>query len=166
LTLNGRVVGTKQLSDATNGALRWALPYQPGTLKAIGHASGTNVCEYMLQTAGAASRIELLPDAMRLQADGKDICHLEFRVVDDQGVRVPDAEPEVTISVNGSVALLGIENGDASSPEPYQESSRKAFHGRGLAILQSTTTAGKVRITATAPGLKSTTAELEIINGN
>jgi len=166
LTLNDRLIGIKRLSDAMNGVLRWTVPYEPGVLKATGRANGTNVCEYTLQTAGPASRIELRPDSTRLHADGKDICHLEFRVVDAQGVRVPDAEPEVTFSMNGPVALLGIENGDVNSPEPYQGPTRKAYHGRGLAIFQSTTAAGKAGITAAAPGFAPTTVELETVNGD
>ncbi len=166
LTLNDKLIGTQRLSDATNGMLRWTVPYEPGVLKATGGTNGATDCEYTLQTAGPASRIELLPDNTRLQADGKDICHLEFRVVDAQGVRVPDAEPEVTFNVNGPAALLGIENGDVNSPEPYQGPTRKAYHGCGLAILQSTTAAGKVSITATAPDLAPATVQIETVDSN
>jgi beta-galactosidase len=146
--------------------LRWTVSYEPGVLKAVGRANRGDVCEYTLKTAGTASRIEFLPDATRLHADGKDICHLEFRIVDAQGVRVPDAEPEVTFEVSGPAALLGIENGDLNSPEPYPGPIRKTYHGRGLAILQSTTAADKVRITATAPDLEAATVELETVNGD
>ena len=166
LTLNDQFIGTRRLSEATNGVLQWAVPYEPGALKAVGRANSVEVCEYTLKTAGPASRIELMPDITPLHADGKDICHLEFRVVDAQGVRVPDAELEVTFEIRGPAALLGIENGDLNSPEPYQGPTRKAYHGRGLAILQSTTTAGKVRITATASGLEPATVELETVNGD
>ena len=107
-----------------------------------------------------------MPDATRLQADGKDICHLEFRVVDANGVRVPNAEPEVTFEATGPAALLGMENGDVNSPEPYAGPTRKAFHGRGLAIFQSTTAPGKIKITATAPDLEPASVELETVNGN
>jgi len=57
-----------------------------------------------------------------------------------------------------------MENGDLNSPEPYQGPTRKALHGRGLAIFQSTTAAGKVSIKATAPGLEPATVELETTN--
>ena len=135
-------------------------------LKVTGHASSGEVCEYTLKTAGQANRIELTPDMTRLHADGKDICHLEFRIVDALGVRIPDAEPEVTFKISGPAALLGIENGDLNSTEPCQDHTHKAYHGRGLAILQSTTAADKVRITATAPDLEPATVELETVNGD
>jgi beta-galactosidase len=163
LTLNDRFIGTKRLSEGMNGVLRWTIPYEPGVLKAVGRVNGNETCEYTLKTAGPAQRIEMIPDATRLQADGKDICHLEFQVVDAQGVRVPDAGPEVTFEVTGPAALLGIENGDVNSPEPYQGPTRKAYHGRGLAIFESTTAAGKVVIKATAPGLEPAAVEMEAV---
>jgi beta-galactosidase len=166
LTLNDQVIGTKHLSEAINGVLRWTIPYEPGVLKAVGRVNGNEACEYALKTAGPARRIELTPDATRLRADGKDICHLEFRVVDANGVRVPDAAPEVTFEVAGPATLLGLENGDLTSSEPYQGPTRKAFHGRGLAIFESTITPGKVVIKATAPDLEAATVELEIVNDN
>ncbi len=166
LTLNGQLISIKKISAATNGMLRWTIPYAPGTLKAIGRSNGVELCSFTLQTAGPARRIELLPDTVRLRADGKDICHLEFRVVDAQGVRVPDAEPEITLTANGLAKLLGMENGDLNSPESYQGPARKAFHGRGLAIYQSTTAPGKASITAVAPGLEPATVEIETTNSN
>jgi beta-galactosidase len=166
LTLNDQLISVKQLSDGTNGMMRWTIPYAPGTLKAVGRSNGVELCSFTLQTAGPAKRIQLLPDASRLAADGKDICHLEFRVVDANGVRVADAAPEVTLAVTGPAKLLGMENGDLNSPEPYQGPTRKALHGRGLAIYQSTTAAGKVSITANAPGLEPAIVELETMNAH
>jgi beta-galactosidase len=165
LSLNGRVLGTKQLSEATDGVLSWKIPYEPGVLKAVGNSNSVALCEYSLKTAGPASRIELTPDATKLRADGQDICHLEFQIVDAHGVRVPDADPEVTFTANGPITRLGIGNGDLNSPEPYQGPTRKAFHGRGLAIFESTTNAGKVTITVTAPNLEPATVEMETANG-
>ena len=30
LTLNGKIIGTKKLSEAVNGVLRWQVPFEPG----------------------------------------------------------------------------------------------------------------------------------------
>jgi hypothetical protein len=160
LTLNDRPIGTKRLADAENGALVWQVPFEPGALKAVGRGNGAD-CEFTLQTAGPASRIELLPDVKELRSDGRDICHLEFRVVDAQGVRVPDAAAEVTFTVDGPADLIGIENGELSSPSTGKEASRKAYHGRGLAYIQSRTTTGRITVHATSPGLAPASVVLE-----
>jgi len=154
LALNDKEVGTKSLTEAANGALTWQVPYEPGVLRAVGLKDGNTPCEYVLKTAGPASRIELLPDVAQFHADGKDICHVEFRIVDDKGVRVPDARHEVTFEVAGPAEVLGIENGDLNRFEDYKDARHKACRGRGLVILQSTTVAGQITLKATSPGLE------------
>ena len=92
LMLNGRVLGAKKISEAERGVLRWEVPYAPGTLQAVGGAEGRELCRCSLQTAGLTRACPALSRMRhRLRADGKDVCHVEFQVVDAQGVRVPDA---------------------------------------------------------------------------
>jgi beta-galactosidase len=153
LTLNGRPVGTKRLTDAVEGVLSWTVPYEPGALKAVGLKDGKPVCEFTLQTAGPASRVELLPDTAQLVADGKDICHVEYRIVDANGVRVPDAAQTVTFEVTGPAEIIGIGNGDLSNSEDPRGRAHQAYRGRGLAILQSKTAPGDITVKATAPNL-------------
>jgi len=160
LTLNGKIVGTKKLADAENGALVWRVPFEPGELKAVGRGYGEH-CEFSLKTAGAAQRIELIPDTSDLRADGRDVSHLEFRIVDAQGVRIPDSTAEVTFSVEGPARLIGIENGDLSSPDPGKGQSRNARQGRGLAYVQSTTATGSITVRAAAPGLQPASVVVE-----
>jgi len=161
LMLNDKPVGTNRLADAVQGALVWQVPFEPGTLKAVGRETdGTALCEFTLKTAGPARRIALLPDVKELHADGKDVCQVEFQIVDAEGVRVPDATPEVTFAVDGPAELLGIENGDLNSPNNGKGPSRAAARGRGLAFIQSKVVAGTIKVTATSPGLESDTMVL------
>ena len=110
---------------------------------------------YSLKTAGAASRIELLADATTLRANGKDAGHVEFRIVDAQGVRVPNVEAEVTFEITGPARLIGIGNVDLQSTESGKTNRHQTFQGRGLAILQTTATPGEIVVKATAPGLEA-----------
>ena len=160
LAINNKPIGTKQLSESREGVLSWEVPYEPGVLRAVGRKNGRAVCEYVLKTAGPASRIKVLPDVTRIRADGKDICHLEFRIVDDRSVRVPDAQHELTFEVDGPGEIIGIENGDRNSHESYNDRVHKAYHGRGLAILQSTTVPGEISLKVTSPGLEPATLTL------
>jgi len=160
LTLSDKEIGTNHLTEAVNGALTWQVSFEPGTLKAIGLKDGKPTCEFTLKTAGVAKGIALLPDVTQIKADGKDICHVEFRVIDDKGVIVPDAAHELTFEIDGPAAILGIENGDLNSFEDYKDLVHKAYRGRGLAILQSTTVAGQITLKATSPGLEPTSLVL------
>jgi hypothetical protein len=153
LTLNGKTLGTKKMAEADHGVLRWDIPYEPGILQAIGRVEGREVCRYVLQTAGAPARIELLPDTPELHADGKDICHLEFQIVDAQGVRVPDEAPDVNFNITGPGKILGIGNADLNDVEDCKGAVHRAFQGRGLAIMQAAASPGDITVRASAPGL-------------
>jgi beta-galactosidase len=161
LTLNGRLIGVKKDSEAVNGVLRWQIPFEPGELKAVGRANGRDVCDYSLKTAGAAARIELLPDVTQLRADGKDVCHVEFRVMDENGVRVPNADAEVKFDLTGPAGIIGIGNGDVNSTEDCKTNTHRAFQGRGLAILQTTAASGGITLKASAPGLEPASVTLQ-----
>ena len=161
LMLNDKIIGTKKLSEAVRGVLSWQIPFEPGTLKAVGRANGQDVCSYVLKTAGSPSRIELLPDATQLRADGKDVCHVEFRIVDENGVRVPNADAEVKFDLTGPAKIIGNGNGDLNNSENCQGDTHRAFQGRGLAILQAGTVPGSITLKATAPGLESANVTLQ-----
>ena len=161
LSLNDQPIATNHLADAPQGLITWRIPFAPGVLKAAGRRAGKTECEFALRTAGLAQRLELLPEAAPWRADGRDICHLEFRVTDAHGVRVPEATPEVTFTVDGPAKLLGVENGDLNSPATGKDGVRNAHHGRGLALLQSTRQPSRVRVTARAKGLPEAVVEIE-----
>jgi len=76
-------------------------------------------------------------------------------VEDANGVIVPTAENSITFSLSGPAELVGVDNGNPIDTSSYKGNSRKAFSGKALAILRSTTTAGNVVLTASATGLTS-----------
>jgi len=164
LALNDKPIGTKRLSEAVQGLLSWEVPYEAGVLRAVGRKNDTDVCEYVLKTAGPASRIKLLPDVTQLRGDGKDICHIEVQIADDHGVRVPDAECELTFELDGPGEILGIGNGDLDSLEDYKDRVHKAYHGRCLVILRSARESGRIRLIAHSDGLKEASVEIKSMN--
>jgi beta-galactosidase len=155
LTLNGRALATTQISQALNGTLRWQVQFEPGQLKAEGIIDGKVVCDHVLRTAGKPARIELLPDTTTLLADGKDICHIEFRVVDEQGVLVPDADHQIQFELTGPAKVHGIGNADNDGNQDYKDMIATCYQGRGLAIIRSTRDKGAVEFKAACPGLAS-----------
>ena len=57
--------------------------------------------------------------------------------------------------------MIGIENGDLNDPATGKDGVRKAYRGRGLAIVQSTHQAGKARVRVRANGLNEALVEIE-----
>jgi beta-galactosidase len=163
LTLNDQPLGARPLAGAVDGVLNWDVPYQPGVLKAVATTKGKPVAGFTLTTAGDAARIELAPDVTRVTANGEDVVHLEYRIVDKNGVRVPNANAEVTFAVDGPARLLGIGNGDLNDVTSGQGPAHRAYQGRGLAILQSTSAPGTITLRASAPGLEPAAATVTAV---
>jgi beta-galactosidase len=151
LVLNGRSVGTlPENADASPRIFRVA--YERGTLAAIARDRGREVATHELRTAGRAARIALSIDEPSITTSWEDVAHVTARVVDADGVPVPDADHAIAFTVAGPGRVIAVDDGDPESHEPYVATSRTAFRGRVLAILRATG-AGRVTVTATAKGL-------------
>jgi beta-galactosidase len=140
--------------------LSWDVPYEPGVLKAVGGRDGKTVATVETFTTGEPAAIRLLTDREFVAADRRDVIHLTVQILDDMGRVVPVADNEVTFSLEGEGSLLGVDNGDPESHEDYKSTRRKAFNGLCLAIVQSTSKPGQIRVTAASPALKSASATI------
>jgi beta-galactosidase len=74
-------------------------------------------------------------------------------VQDAQGRVVPITDNEVTFRVSGEGRLIGVGNGDPTDHGSDKGTSRKAFSGLCMAVVQSTKSAGNVTVEATSPGV-------------
>jgi beta-galactosidase len=153
LFLNDRSLGEKPISDAQDHVLLWAVAYSPGILKAVGKRDGKALCAFELKTAGEAKAVKLTPDLISLPADGRSLSHIEVTVVDDAGIQFPSADNLIAFEISGPGRLVGVDSGDVRSHELFKTTSRKAYQGRCLAVVQSTGKPGVIKLTATAPGL-------------
>jgi beta-galactosidase len=163
LLLNGKDLGAKSTSRATRFIASWQVPYEPGTLTAIGYTNNAEAARWELRTAGPPSGLRLTADRTILKADGQDLCYVTVEVVDANGVRNPDAEKLVHFSVEGAGALAAVGNSKPDSVESFQKPQRTAYDGRCLAILKSKRTAGAIRLTARSEGLAESSIEIKTV---
>ena len=140
--------------------LAWDVPYEPGTLRAVGTRDGKVVATVEVATTEEPAAVTISADRKTLSADRRDVVHLTVEIVDSKGRVVPTADNEVTFQVEGGARLLGVDNGNPASHESYQGSRRKAFNGMCLAIVAATAKTGAIRVTAAAAGLKSASVNL------
>ena len=94
------------------------------------------------------------PDTTNLTADGKDVCYLEFAVTDAKGVRIQNAENEITFTVSGPAELTAVSNGNPASHQSHVNNTHNAWQGQGLAIIRTERTPGTVTVKAAAEGLE------------
>jgi len=142
--------------------MSWEVPFAPGTLKAVAYKDGRVIAEDQIQTAGPATRLVLESDRPALKADGLDLAHITVRVVDDNGIMVPDAKQLVHFSVTGNGTNAGVDNGDMYSGESWQMNARSVYQGRALLVVRAGRKDGSVQIQANAEGLKPATLELPV----
>lgn len=155
LFINGDLMGTKKMSDFPDHMMTWYVPYEKGTIKAVGFMNGREVCSCQLETAGEPAAIAMKADRSVVHADGQDLFHIEVEITDGQGITVPWANHLIHFELQGEGRIIGVDNGDLNSSEPYQGNWRKAFRGRCLVVIQSTRKAGMIELLASAPGLES-----------
>ena len=138
--------------------LTWNVAYEDGTIRAVAYDDAGNVISDTVgrsevTTTGAAAALNVTADRTEITADGKDLAYVTVDVTDAEGNIVPNASNRVKITVEGNGVLVGVDNGNQTDHDSYQASSRKAYNGKMLAIVQSTTETGTFKVTAKADGL-------------
>ena len=134
--------------------LSWDVPYDPGTLKAVGTSEGKIVSTVEVFTAGEPAVLGLSADREYIAADRRDVAHFKVQVMDDKGIVVPDADNEISFELEGEGRLIGLDSGDPRSHEGYKSNRRRVFHGLALAIVQSTGKPGNIQLTVISPSFK------------
>jgi beta-galactosidase len=155
LFLNGLSLGAKDVRKDSHVA--WIVKYAPSSLEARGWKDGKQVMTTRRDTTGAAAKLVLRADRGGVSADGEDVAMFAVEVQDAQGRTVPITENEVTFRVAGAGKLIGVGNGDPTDHAPDKGTSRKAFSGFCMALVQSSKAAGKITVEATSAGLASST---------
>ena len=182
LFLNGKSFGVKSLEFPRQGTaggwntyahpeqptgstadlhLSWDVPYEPGTLKAVGYKYGRQVCEEEIHTTGAPAAVVVSSDRTSLNADARDVAHLAVSIMDGRGNLVPGATNQVHFDIQGAALLIGVDNGNPTSHESYKSTERLCYHGLCLGIIQSTRATGPIQITVSADGLTPGSVRLD-----
>jgi beta-galactosidase len=101
------------------------------------------------------------PDRNKITADGQDLSFVTVTVTDKNGRLVPRSKNHFQLTIEGAGGIVAVDNGDATSFEPFQAKARSAFNGKALVIIRSQPNApGTIVLKASSPGL--TAAKLEI----
>jgi beta-galactosidase len=138
------------------------VPFEPGTLTAIGYNCGIAVAEDEAVTAGAPAKIVIEPDRDYICNDGMDAVLLNFSVVDKDGNLCETADNQLHFELIGDGVLLGVGNGDPNSHESDHLPERKLFAGHAQAIVQTLPGAEKLKFRAVGEGLEAAEVTLEV----
>ena len=151
LFLNGQSLSGKEMKKDSH--LAWNVKYAAGSIEARGFKGDKVVMTAKRETTGPAAKLVMQADRHEISADGEDVAIFAVEVRDAHDRVVPITDNEVTFKVSGAGKLIGVGNGDPTDHASDKGTSRKAFSGYCMAVLQSTKTAGSITIEATSPGL-------------
>ncbi len=161
LFLNNKSLGKKKLVDFEDHIYKWGVPYAKGKLVAKG-VKGDEVVEEYVVTDSKAVAIETQVDNKTLKANGYDVAHLVVQLKDINNNPVKLDDREVTLSIEGPVKLLGVDNGWKNSVQKFQTNVNTTFNGRTMFIIQSTLEKGEARLKITGQNLQESVVNISI----
>jgi beta-galactosidase len=163
LFLNGRSLGKKSKGQNEYRLIWDNVVYQPGELKVVAYKKGVKWAEDKMVTTGKASQLSASTDRSAVRPDGSDLVYITFKIEDKDKLMVPRSSNLVNFSIEGPGKIVAVDNGDATSHDPFQASYRKAFNGMCLVIVKAEKGAtGQFVVKATSKGLKGAEAVIGI----
>lgn len=155
LELNGKIIGTKPVSEATKLTARFEVPYETGELVAVGINDGKEVIRQRLKTTGKPFQIKITPETKLILKKQNDLVYFNIEVLDKNGLRVPDAETPIEFTIEGVGKLQAVGNGNPTDMKSFQQPHVKAFRGRCQLIVRKGNSSGKIEVLAKSKGLKA-----------
>ena len=153
LFLNGQSLGRKK-KGPFEYRIRWDdVKYQPGELKVVAYKNGKKWATDVVRTTGPAAELTLKADRAKIVADGDDLSFVTVTVADAKGLLVPRSKNHIKFQIEGPGEIVAVDNGDATSFEPFQAKEHDAYNGLALVIVRANSP-GKIMLTAHADGLK------------
>lgn len=158
---NGKSLGRKKLE---NFKADFLTVYEPGILEARSYdAGGRCTGRSMLRSASSHTRITAYPERDTLVADGNDIVYIRAALTDEKGITKVLETKDIHVTVEGSAALLAVGSGSPVTEETYREDHFTTYYGSMAAVIRSTESEGKVRVSFRADGLPEEIVELTAI---
>jgi len=162
LFLNGISQGVRRKDD-DHLHLMWRLPFQKGTLRAVGIRDNQDTLTAEVRTAGKPAKIELSADRNVIRADGSDLSFVTVKITDQNGTMVPDAANLVKFKLDGPGKIIGVDNGSQISHESFKGNEHKAFNGLCLAIVQSENRSGRLTLSVSSDDLEASVIKIETV---
>ncbi len=158
LFLNGESLGKQEMNLLTSEKMRaeYKVQFIAGAISAKAYdENGAVIAEEMLETPSDPVKIVAAANTTWLDANASEIAFIEISVADKDGKPVQNARNRIKVEVEGEGRLVGLDNGDSTDYDSYKGDNRRLFSGKLLAMVQSTLTAGEIKVKLSSVGLES-----------
>lgn len=150
LFINGKSYGVKSPENFEDHIVKYLVPYKAGEITAVGLVGTQKTSEYTIQTPNKWSglQLKLQADKVEMNANGEDVVHITASILDGKGVLMPENEMQIFFQVEGEGQNIAVDNGWDRNVQPHKANSIVTHNGKALMLVQSTKTAGTIRVTA------------------
>ncbi len=137
LFVNGRSMGRREIDHQHGRELVpcYQTAYEPGNIEAVAYDEACHVI--------AREERHSFGDAVEIHAEAENVGRLWFVRIsarDAEGYPVENANNRIFVQVTGGGRLLGLDNGDSTDFENYQNQDKRLFSGKLLAVVERTST--------------------------
>jgi beta-galactosidase len=157
LELNGKVIGTKKVSEETKLTAQFDVSYQSGELVAVGLKDGKEIIRQTLKTTGKPAQLKISIEENTFPGVESDLVYFNIEVLDENGLLVPDAEIPVEFEISGGGKLQAVASENPKEMHSFQQPRVKTWRGRCQLILRLEEASGEIQVTAKSEGLKQAT---------
>ncbi|SHH43340.1 beta-galactosidase GalA [Clostridium grantii] len=164
LFLNDKSLGIKEITKAVKAT--WQVPYEAGTLKAVGYKGEEVIMVKEVKTTKKASKIGITSNKSELLANKNDVCIINIEALDEDGYFVQTSNELLEFSIKGEGKIIGTGNGNPMSHEQDKLLQRKLYHGLCQVIVQSNFQTGDIILTVEGKDFEQTQIQLKSIETN
>ena len=122
-------------------------------MKATGIRDGNEIESLLLQTSGSASQLILEEEGDVISAEKNALAFINVQARDQEGLLVPDVEPELSVKLSGPAVLQAAGNAGPLHQGSFTDNTFQLFRGKGMVILRSTGEPGTITVEVSSEGL-------------
>ncbi|MEX2639099.1 MAG: glycoside hydrolase family 2 TIM barrel-domain containing protein [Balneolales bacterium] len=153
LFINDRSLGIQSRAGFTDGAAKWSVPFEEGTVKVNGIKNGEVIGTSEIKTPGEPASLRIRTG----QGDG-EIIHAIVEIVDGEGILATAAGNNIHYELTGPARVIGMESGNPDSHEDYRSRQRNAWNGRLMIYLETSGGEGEIELTVKSDNVKQASA--------
>jgi beta-galactosidase len=161
LFLNGKSQGTLRHEEFDQVSLKWDIMWEPGELLAIAKNNEHEIVRTTVSTTGWPQHINLQLDRSEIDID-RDLAYITVATHDQKDQIVPIADNLITFTLLGPGKIIGVDNGNPLSHEPFVDEERHLFMGFCLVIVESIGKEGDIVLKASSPHIESASVTIHV----
>lgn len=145
LFVNGKSMGRREIDHRHGRELVqcYQAVYETGSIESVAYdEEGHVIAREVRHSFG---------DAVKIHAEVEEVgrlCFIGISTRDADGYPVENANNRILVQVTGDGRLLGLDNGDSTDFENYQNPDRRLFSGKLLAVVEKTSAEVNVKISS------------------